>query len=277
MRTRFSKNQNQRVHAFCAWVKRNKLISILLCIARFMIYYNDVSLIFMRHPGTMHFFLFFATLLTSAVGSSLSIDKSFLRHRTLELTSNKCCGGKGVSFPNTDQLKSAVDLYFTDKHEATTSYGEMNCWDISDVTDLSYTFYYEADFNENIACWDVSNVTNMQAMFAGATSFNQPIDGWSVAKVNNAAGTFFGAAKFNQNLCSWHSKIGGKNIKVGGMLKSSACDDTSDPDFDRKESFCQECSWPSASPTQVRKYPYQLAPMSQVMQSDALKSNRFLS
>ena len=38
---------------------------------------------------------------------------------------------------------------------------------------MSYMFYNNSTFNQDISSWDVSNVTNMADMFACNTSFNQ--------------------------------------------------------------------------------------------------------
>ena len=42
--------------------------------------------------------------------------------------------------------------------------------------------------------WDVSNVTDMRAMFAGARSFNQPLNKWNVSKVTNMEDMFRNAS-----------------------------------------------------------------------------------
>ena len=47
------------------------------------------------------------------------------------------------------------------------NYGEMNTWDVSNITDMTELFKDKTTFNENISSWDVSNVTNMSAMFRG--------------------------------------------------------------------------------------------------------------
>ncbi|RIY32835.1 hypothetical protein CJP74_03445, partial [Psittacicella melopsittaci] len=50
---------------------------------------------------------------------------------------------------------------------------DLNSWDVSKVTDMSWMFKDASTFNQNIADWNVSNVTDMSSMFEGASSFNQ--------------------------------------------------------------------------------------------------------
>ena len=63
------------------------------------------------------------------------------------------------------------------------TYGAMNTWDVSLITDMSSLFDGKQNFNEDISDWDVSSVTNMYAMFAEASSFNQDISSWDVSSV----------------------------------------------------------------------------------------------
>ena len=57
--------------------------------------------------------------------------------------------------------------------------GDINNWDTSKVTDMSYMFR-STKFNEFIGDWDVKAVTTMRSMFEGATQFNQNLSGWMV-------------------------------------------------------------------------------------------------
>jgi surface protein len=53
---------------------------------------------------------------------------------------------------------------------------------------MSYLFYHNKDFNEDIGDWDVSNVKNMSWMFRDAPSFNQDISNWDTGKVTSMLG-----------------------------------------------------------------------------------------
>jgi surface protein len=72
------------------------------------------------------------------------------------------------------------------------TFGEMKCWDVSSITDMSSLFYY-SQLNEPIGCWNVSSVTTMFGMFESATNFNQPIENWNVGSVTNMYGMFYDA------------------------------------------------------------------------------------
>jgi surface protein len=54
---------------------------------------------------------------------------------------------------------------------------------------MSFMFFGNTVFNQDVSGWDVSNVNDMSAMFAGSISFNQNIGGWNVSNVTNM--TFF--------------------------------------------------------------------------------------
>ena len=63
----------------------------------------------------------------------------------------------------------------------------------SDVTDMSYIFDGATSFNQNLNSWDVSSVTNMSYMFYTDTgvpnfctsSFNQNLSGWCVSLIGS--------------------------------------------------------------------------------------------
>ena len=94
------------------------------------------------------------------------------------------------------ELFQAVDAYFengTSSH-AVQQYGyPIGSWDVSHVTNFSYTFAIErnikaGDFNEDIGQWNTSSAVSMSYMFAGARSFNQSLSSWSTGKVANMSG-----------------------------------------------------------------------------------------
>ena len=61
--------------------------------------------------------------------------------------------------------------------------GDISQWDVSNVTDMSFMFYY-SNFTGDISKWDVSNVTNMHNMFRDSI-WNGDISNWDVSNVTN--------------------------------------------------------------------------------------------
>ena len=73
-----------------------------------------------------------------------------------------------------DTLRRAVNDYLAGgarKEDIVDKYGEINNWDVSNVTDMALLFKDESSFNQPLNKWDVSNVTYMNRMFDGAESF----------------------------------------------------------------------------------------------------------
>ena len=85
-----------------------------------------------------------------------------------------------------DELKDAVDEWIDDSDSANSTYGTIDTWDTSLITDMAELFYDEDKigdkvFNGDISEWDVSSVTNMDYMFEDAIDFNQDISEWDVS------------------------------------------------------------------------------------------------
>jgi len=106
-------------------------------------------------------------------------------------------------FSTKTELQFAVNLWISDNTAALATYGEINTWVTTAITDMANLFDSKTTFNSNISNWDVSNVTTMQLMFNGATSFNQPINNWRVINVVNMSNMFNGANAFQQPLNLW--------------------------------------------------------------------------
>lgn len=76
-------------------------------------------------------------------------------------------------------------------------------WDISNVIDISLMFMHSDLFNQPLGNWDTSNVTNMQSTFTAAFAFNQPLANWDTSKVTNMQSLFFDTGAFNQPIGNW--------------------------------------------------------------------------
>jgi len=70
------------------------------------------------------------------------------------------------------------------------TYGAMNTWDVSLITDMSSLFEEKQNFNEDISNWNVSNVTDMYEMFYSASAFNQDISNWCVTTITSEPDDF---------------------------------------------------------------------------------------
>ena len=63
------------------------------------------------------------------------------------------------------ELETAVDLYNTNVDDAEDTYGSIDSWDVSGITDMSELFLNLGNFNADISSWDTSGVTTMEKMF----------------------------------------------------------------------------------------------------------------
>jgi surface protein len=100
-------------------------------------------------------------------------------------------------------LQTAVNFYIDNKSTAISQYGDINTWDVSNITDMYQLFEDANTFNDDISSWDTSNVTSMKRMFYNATSFNQDIGNWNTSNVTSMNRTFLDATSFNQDISSW--------------------------------------------------------------------------
>ena len=117
-------------------------------------------------------------------------------------TSTETNTPNGIEFDN-DTLREAVHLWIRNREEAISQYGDINTWNVSQVTNMAELFSFRRNFNDNISQWDVGNVTNMQGMFCNASAFNQPLEQWNVGNVTNMQSMFNSASSFNQPLEQW--------------------------------------------------------------------------
>jgi len=83
----------------------------------------------------------------------------------------------------------------------------LNNWNVSSVTNMGHMFDIGRGFNQDISMWNTSNVTDMSAMFKEAQTFNLNIASWDVSKVTTMHSMFDQASKFNQDLSSWNISL----------------------------------------------------------------------
>merc|ERR1740138_748423 len=91
-------------------------------------------------------------------------------HRALQQKASRTNGEAPTPAPfspaSKTELEGAIQAY--NPSDATSNYGGeglISTWDTSRVNDMSYLFYYDPNFNEDISSWDTSAVTDMSAMF----------------------------------------------------------------------------------------------------------------
>ena len=94
---------------------------------------------------------------------------------------------------NRNELEKAVTIYCENdynklnlcinsqvRERKSARFACINTWDVSNVKNMYYLFWYETTFNQPLNNWDVSNVTDMSYMFYNAKNFNQPLNNWSL-------------------------------------------------------------------------------------------------
>ena len=92
------------------------------------------------------------------------------------------------------------------------TYGPIQRWNTSEVTNMQSMFSNATSFNQDIGDWDTSGVTTMMNMFYNATSFNKDIGGWDTSGVTTMMNMFFNATSFNQDIGRWDTS-GVTNMK----------------------------------------------------------------
>jgi surface protein len=79
------------------------------------------------------------------------------------------------------------------KADVVARYGQIEDWNTSLVTDMSWLFSSAYGFDADISKWNVENVTTMYKMFWYAQSFNQNLSDWNPRKCMNFIGMFWNA------------------------------------------------------------------------------------
>ena len=132
-------------------------------------------------------------------------------------------------------LNSSLDIAELNKNNekrVIATYGPIEDWDVSKITDMSDLFMRQESFNEDISKWNVSQVTSfenmfysdgfrsefnadlskwqvskatsMQRMFCRAENFNSDLSKWDVSRVTSFLSTFNGDGEFNSDLSKWN-------------------------------------------------------------------------
>ena len=131
-------------------------------------------------------------------------DGSLVSNKSIELVIANSTSDDSFTPTTKVELQTAVDAWIADESAALATYGDINTWDVSNVTDMSSLFSFESTFNSDISNWDVSNVTSMYFMFYQASAFNQDISNWDVSSVTDMGNMFAYATSFDQPIGNWN-------------------------------------------------------------------------
>ena len=101
------------------------------------------------------------------------------------------------------EFKAALNGYAGLKPVVVNTYGPIEEWDVSKVTDFNSAFEDQSTFNEDISKWNVSQGTDFSYMFQSATAFNQPLNQWDVSQGKEFYNMFKSTEAFNQPLNQW--------------------------------------------------------------------------
>ncbi len=142
---------------------------------------------------------------------SYSVDSSIIALENVISFGNLGLASLLGAFHFADSLKSVpselpssvADLSGCFSHISQVAVENLDQWDVGNVTDISYIFYYSENFNQDISTWNVGSVTKMTSAFENALSFNQDIGSWDVSNVIYMHALFNEATSFNQGIGNW--------------------------------------------------------------------------
>lgn len=108
-------------------------------------------------------------------------------------------------FTSYNNLKKAVDLWYSNKKYALKLYDHISKWNTKKIKNMDGLFYNFEEFNEDLNNWDVSNVKSMSHMFYNCRMFNKDISSWNIGKVKDISYMFYNCSKFNKSLDKWNT------------------------------------------------------------------------
>jgi hypothetical protein len=144
---------------------------------------------------------------------------------------------------------------------ATKFNSPLDIWNVRGVSNVEHMFDNAVEFDQPLNSWDTSYFYLANYMFSNATKFNQPLDKWfgpngTENYLEQMSFMFSGASAFNQNLCRWYQSsycvsayyydqyyyYCTYGVPIADyVFDFTKCTNTSDPDFDKKTSFCFNC------------------------------------
>jgi surface protein len=148
--------------------------------------------------------MFYAQPYNFSLCSNLTITATDLPYLSGDISGlfDRCTSLTGVANIDDWDLSKVTDISFM--FTGCTIFNDyIGSWDISNVTTLKYTFNNCRLFDQDISGWDTSNVTSMDTTFGNCYVFNQPIGSWNTSKVLSTYAMFYEARLFNQPLNDW--------------------------------------------------------------------------
>jgi len=117
---------------------------------------------------------------------------------------NNCPSRPSVQSNNYLQL--AIEKCYDDQ-DCPIPYKDVNinCWDVSELTNMDSAFEDQLDFNSPLGCWNTGSVTSMDKMFRKAKQFDQDINSWNTGNVEYMTSMFEDAESFNSPLNGWNT------------------------------------------------------------------------
>jgi len=105
------------------------------------------------------------------------------------------------------------------KAQVIATYGSIETWNTSQVTNMEFVFWYKKGINPDIRNWIVDSVVNMYQMFRDADAFNRDLSGWIVSSVTNMRTMFHDATAYTQTLCgnTWIESTATKTNMFGNI------------------------------------------------------------
>ncbi len=110
-----------------------------------------------------------------------------------------------VDIPDASKLTSTKGMFCGSDKAIPNGEFFLNKWDMSYVEDMSYMFFGNKDFNQDIGNWNTSSVKDMNNMFKNAQAFAQDIGNWDTSSVKDMHNMFYGDTFFNQDIGNWNT------------------------------------------------------------------------
>ena len=103
------------------------------------------------------------------------------------------------------ELLSRVDSWCVSITAARGKYGDINDWDVSQITDFSRLFSNPncRGFDSTLDKWNTSSGTTFASMFEGAAKFSQHLNKWETSRATYMEGMFYDATSFNGDIAAW--------------------------------------------------------------------------